>query len=85
MDLTEISGRMTINGRNAGAGVGGDIMGHPFEALAWLANLFAGRGQTLRAGAFVLLGSVVETRWVAAGDIVDVKIDRLGAARAKFE
>jgi 2-keto-4-pentenoate hydratase len=59
-------------------------MGHPFEALAWLANLRARSGLGLRAGEFVLLGSVVETRWVSAGDEVVVAIEGLGEVRATF-
>ena len=38
----------------------------------------------LRAGEFVLLGSVVETRWVGPGDEVAVTIERLGEVRATF-
>jgi 2-oxo-3-hexenedioate decarboxylase/2-keto-4-pentenoate hydratase len=59
-------------------------MGHPLEALAWLANLRARLGLGLRAGEFVLLGSVVETRWVGAGDQVVVEIEGLGEVRALF-
>jgi 2-oxo-3-hexenedioate decarboxylase/2-keto-4-pentenoate hydratase len=59
-------------------------MGHPFEALAWLANLRARLGLGLRAGEFVLLGSVVETRWVGPGDEVAVAIEGLGEVRAAF-
>ena len=36
------------------------------------------------AGEFVLLGSVVETRWVLTGDEVAVAIDGLGEVRATF-
>jgi 2-keto-4-pentenoate hydratase len=79
-DLAALEGRMTINGAEVGRGRGGDILGHPFEALAWLANT---RGP-LRAGAFVLLGSVVETKWVAPGDEVAVEIESLGGATARF-
>jgi 2-oxo-3-hexenedioate decarboxylase/2-keto-4-pentenoate hydratase len=59
-------------------------LGHPLEALAWLANALASRGQYLKAGEFVLLGSVVETRWVARGDLVEASIERLGPAIAQF-
>jgi 2-keto-4-pentenoate hydratase len=38
----------------------------------------------LRAGEFVLLGSVVETKWVEAGDEVAIEIDGLGVASATF-
>jgi 2-oxo-3-hexenedioate decarboxylase/2-keto-4-pentenoate hydratase len=84
LDLEAIRGRMTINGAEVGAGQGGDILGHPLEALAWLANTRAAHGRHLEAGAFVLLGSVVETRWVEAGDLVEVAIDGLGGASARF-
>ena len=59
LDLAAIRGRMTINGAEVGVGSGGDILGHPLEALAWLANALAARGRHLEAGDFVLLGSVV--------------------------
>lgn len=85
LDLAELGGRMAINGTEVGRGVGGDIMGHPFEALAWLANLRASRGLPLQAGEFVLLGSVVETKWVEQGDLVEIELDRLGRASARFD
>ena len=84
-DLASLSGRMTINGVEAGQGQGRDVLGHPLEALAWYANLKAGRGQDLPAGAFVMLGSVVETKWLQAGDTVEVLVEGLGSARATFD
>ena len=84
LDLVALRGRMTINGVEVGTGTGGDILGHPLAALAWLANARAARGKYLEAGEFVLLGSVVETRWVTAGDLVEVEIEGLGSARAEF-
>jgi 2-keto-4-pentenoate hydratase len=84
LDLGAVRGRMTINGAEVGAGRGGDILGHPLEALVWLADTLAARGRHLRAGEFVLLGSVVETRWVEAGDLVEVEIEGLGRASARF-
>ncbi len=88
-ELDRLAGRMTVNGAEAGAGQGRDILGHPLEALAWLANLKAregaGQGAGLAAGEIVMLGSVVETRWLARGDVVEVEIEGLGTARAVFE
>jgi 2-oxo-3-hexenedioate decarboxylase/2-keto-4-pentenoate hydratase len=83
-DLAALRGSMTINGAEVGTGRGGDILGHPLAALAWLANALAARGRHLRAGEFVLLGSVVETRWVEPGDVVEVAIEVLGPACARF-
>ena len=84
LDLAALHGRMLINGVEVGRGRGGDILGHPFEALAWLATSMAGRGRSLPAGAFVTLGSVVATNWVGAGDEVRIEIEGLGDASASF-
>lgn len=85
LDLAALPGRMTLNGETVGSGIGGDIMGHPLEALTWLANRWSARGLSLPAGAFVTLGSVVETVWVSAGDSVLAEIEGLGQAKAIFE
>jgi 2-keto-4-pentenoate hydratase len=60
-------------------------MGHPFEALAWLANNLAARGRGLRAGEFVFTGSVVETKWLNRGDRVEMEVEGLGRVDAVFE
>ncbi len=85
LELDRLTGRMTVNGAAAGQGQGRDILGHPLEALAWLANLKARAGTGLAAGEIVMLGSVVETKWLARGDEVEVEIESLGRARAVFE
>ena len=84
LKLSEISGRMLINDKLVGIGSGKDIMGHPLEALAWLANFMSKRGKTLKANQFVSLGSIVETKWVNLGDSVYIEIDGLGSAIANF-
>jgi 2-keto-4-pentenoate hydratase len=85
LDLASLSGLTWINGVEVGRGRGADVMGHPFEALAWLANSLARRGRSLWAGEFVFTGSVVETKWVARGDRVVMQIERLGTVEAVFE
>ncbi|WP_368905253.1 2-keto-4-pentenoate hydratase [Taklimakanibacter lacteus] len=79
-DLAGLVGHMRINGRDVGRGTGALVMGHPFNALAWLANRRSARGEGLRRGEFVFLGSLVETKWLAAGDEVAIEIERLGTA-----
>ena len=80
LDLAGLEGRMRIDGKEVGRGHGRDILGHPFEALAWLANSLNVRGDRLRAGEFVLLGSLVQTVWLQPGNRVHIEVDRLGAA-----
>ena len=84
VDLAAAGGTMAINGMQVGAGTGADVMGHPFEALTWLANHAAASGRPLRAGDVVLTGSVVETKWVEPGDTVLVAIEGLGEASVTF-
>jgi 2-oxo-3-hexenedioate decarboxylase/2-keto-4-pentenoate hydratase len=84
LDLAAVAGTTVINGTAVGSGRGADVMGHPFAALAWLANALAARGENLPKGAVVLTGSVVETRWVAAGDQVVVDLAGLGQAEVRF-
>jgi 2-keto-4-pentenoate hydratase len=81
LDLAGISGAMFINGAEVGRGTGSLVMDHPFEALAWLARSRSMRGRGLRQGTFILLGSVVETKWLSAGDEVRIEIEELGEAR----
>lgn len=84
MDLASLKGEMRINGKVVGEGTTGDILGHPFEALAWLANSVADRGDSLRRGQIVMLGSVVQTKWVEHMDEVEVEIEKLGKVTAWF-
>jgi len=68
-----------VNGTEVGRGTGAQIMDHPLDALAWLARTRAARGMGLKQGEFVLLGSVVETQWLNAGDSARVEIESLGS------
>lgn len=83
-DLLAINGRALINGGEAGHGTGADVLGHPHNALAWLANHLADQGRGLHAGQIVLTGSLVKTVWLNAGDSVRMELDGLGVVEAKF-
>jgi 2-oxo-3-hexenedioate decarboxylase/2-keto-4-pentenoate hydratase len=77
-DPAALVGTTTINGVEIGRGKGADVMGHPLNALAWIASSLAARGTPLLAGEIVLLGSLVETKWLARGDHVAIAIEGLG-------
>ncbi len=85
IDLVAASGVMTINGESAGSGKGGDVLGHPLEALAWLANSLADRGQSLKKDMVVMTGSIVSTKFLNEGDDVLFSMDTLGEVRLKVE
>lgn len=76
--LDTVTAVMEINGESVGNGRGSDVLGHPLASLCWLAEQRAATGQPLRAGEFVLLGSVVQTYWLNPGDEVRIVNDPFG-------
>jgi 2-keto-4-pentenoate hydratase len=60
-DLEAVLGRATKDGAAIGEGHGRDILGHPFNSVAWLATQLASRGVSLKAGEVVMTGSVMKT------------------------
>lgn len=84
-DLASVVGRAIVNGREVGRGTGADVLGHPHHALAWLANHLAGQGKMLKAGEFVLTGSLVKTEWLSAGDDVLMELSGLGSVSVRFD
>ena len=78
IDLAEVRGVFSVNGKVAGEGIGRDLMGHPFEVVAWLANALARRGKSLTAGMVILTGVVVTPSFSKPGDVVTWTLDQLG-------
>lgn len=83
--LADIEGRVLVDGVEAGRGRGEAILGHPFEALAWLASMKARGGTPLEKGQIVTLGSVVKTHWVDAPALIEIEFERLGSCSVRFE
>jgi 2-keto-4-pentenoate hydratase len=83
-DLLAVVGRALINGVKVGQGTGADVLGHPHNALAWLANHLANDGKGLCAGEIVLTGSLVKTVWLEAGNSVVMELTGLGSVGATF-
>jgi 2-keto-4-pentenoate hydratase len=83
-DLLRVIGRALVNGNEVGQGTGADVLGHPYNALAWLANHLAADGKGLHAGAIVLTGSLVKTVWLKAGDSVVMELAGLGSVEVTF-
>jgi 2-keto-4-pentenoate hydratase len=83
-DLRDVVGRAIVNGVEIGRGTGADVLGHPHNALAWLANHLAAENKGVRAGQIVLTGSLVKTAWLKAGDEVTMELEGLGSVAANF-
>ena len=61
-------GEVFCDGTSVGEGRGRDLMGHPLDALAWLAGCAGTRGHTMRRGEVAILGSMVTSRFPKAGE-----------------
>ena len=85
LDLAAAKGTAAINGVEVGSGYGSDVMGHPFEPLAWLANKLAADGESLPQGTIVITGSIVPPRFLERGDQAVVAVEGLGEATLEVE
>ncbi len=85
LDLAKVEGKLLIDGKEVGAGFGEAVMGHPLNALSWLADKLAQEGRPLRQGMVVMTGSIVAIRYPAAGARVEVAISGLGTAELTFD
>ncbi len=79
LDLAALKGTAFINGKDVGEGYGHDVMGHPLDALAWMANNLASRGLGLWRGDVVITGSLVTSKFPKTGDLVRFQAGALGA------
>jgi len=85
VDLAAVHGVATINGNKVGEGRGADAMGHPLDAVAWLADHLASVGRGLLRGDVVITGSIVTTKAVTPGDRVQFDVDGLGGVELQVD
>jgi len=79
VDLAAVRGVATINGIKVGEGRGADCMGHPLDALAWLADHLASIGRGLLRGDVVITGSIITSKFVKPGDRLRFELEHLGS------
>ena len=84
VDLLTCGMVLEKNGEIVATGAGAAAMGHPAEAVAWLANTLGARGVALEAGEVVLSGSLGTMVPVAAGDALRVTIGGIGGCSVRF-
>ena len=85
IDLKTCGMVLEKNGQIIGTGAGAASLGHPLNAMAWLANTLGRLGITLKAGEVILSGSLAQLVPVERGDHLQVTIGGMGTASVRFE
>jgi 2-keto-4-pentenoate hydratase len=81
-DLAAVEVRVEVNGAVVATAKGGAVLGHPYNAVAWLAGKLAAFGERVRAGDHVMSGSFTRQFPLAAGDRIAARFAGIGAVTA---
>ena len=84
VDLTLAGMCMRKNGDVVSTGAGVACMGHPVNAVVWLANTMRKLGQPLRQGHIILSGALGPVCDITAGDHVEAHIAHVGHVSVDF-
>ena len=85
VDFKAMNGTVIVNGDESSTGPATSIMGvDPIEGMVWAANEMILRGRYLRAGEFVVSGTVTPPLPVTTGDAAKIRFDGLGSIEATF-
>ena len=82
-DLEPVAGHASKDGAAVGVGHGRDILGHPFNSVAWLATQLNARGAGLKAGQVVMTGSVMKTVFPDADASYRFALDGIGVVEVQ--
>ena len=85
IDLAAVRGVATINGKVVGEGKGAQAMGHPFDAVAWVADHLARHGRGLLRGDVVITGSLITSKSAKEGELVKFALEGLGEAELRVD
>ena len=75
---------MECEGEPVSVGAGAACLGHPINAVRWLAEEMVQRGWPLSAGDVVMSGALGPMIGVTPGKVYEVRINGLGSVRAAF-
>jgi 2-keto-4-pentenoate hydratase len=84
-DLEPVVGRATMDQVAIGEGHGRDILGHPFNSVAWLATQLTSRGSGLKAGQVVMTGSVMKTVFPEAAASYRFALEGIGLVDVRVQ
>lgn len=76
LDLTNRLGRLKVNGVVTQEGTTAETMGgNPLDAVVWLIGHFGKRGRAIKAGEPVITGSIVQSQFLGAGNVLEFAMD----------
>lgn len=84
VDLLEETVVLTQDGAKLAEGKGAAAMGHPANAVSWLAGKLADRGKGLKAGQLVMTGTLTPILPIAQGSTYVARFTTLGEVRKTF-
>jgi 2-oxopent-4-enoate/cis-2-oxohex-4-enoate hydratase len=78
LDLALVGMTVTKNGEIVGTGTGAAALGHPANAVAWLANTMGALGIGLKAGEIILSGALSGLVPLQCGDVLSMTMGGIG-------
>ncbi len=84
-DLRTVGMVMEKNGEVISTAAGAAVLGHPAQAVAWLANKLSAYGIVLKKGEVLLSGALAAAVPFAAGDFFRADFGFLGDVKIKFK
>lgn len=84
LNLRDCAMRMSCGDQTVSAGIGSACLGHPLNAVVWLARTMVRIGTPLKAGHLVLSGALGPMVKVEPGMTYQTEIDGLGRVSARF-
>src|ERR1700760_226844 len=82
LDLRLVGMVLTRNGELIATGAGAAALGNPLQAVAWLGQTLPPLGGYLRAGQFVMTGSLHGAVDISPGQSYRAEVDRIGSVGA---
>ena len=84
IDLAQQAVSVTVNGKVLREGSGGNVLGHPLNALEWLVNNLNARGLGLKAGQYITTGVTTEVYMAERGDRITANFGPVGSVDLTF-
>lgn len=84
VDLRLVPGILYRNTEIEETGLSCGVMGHPANAIAWLANKLSSLNYALEPGQILLAGSFIRPIWAEVGDTIRADFVALGSINIQF-